>query len=71
MCWSISEKYMWEEKIKWLVRGPFKPLAIMTTTQGVTQQVAHSMTTQGTIPFSGFLAAWRPLSRRCSVSWQS
>ena len=26
----------------------------MTTTQGVTQQVAHSMTTQGTIPFRGF-----------------
>ena len=28
--------------------------AIMTTTQGVTQQVAHSMTTQGTIPFWNF-----------------
>ena len=48
---------MREEKIKWLVRGPFKPLLLigsMAATQGVTQQVAHSMTTQGTIPFWGF-----------------
>ena len=30
----------------------------MTTTQGVTQQVAHSMTTQGTIP--GFLRGFSP-----------